>query len=199
MGTKTLLFLICICFSCNHPLEKNQSGKAESLKRPASNQKINSFPVCIETERKNAEHPEEPDIIASCIWKNIKFIRTGLADKYGRYSYFFEVYKILSNNKVLKINNSAIFNNLLPEIEKEINVQIAQQLTEMKKEEDEGIKECLLNIEQRSFTIDEMHLFLDQSGKMVFEVDLGLGSSCRPVNIIEIGIPLAKMEKYIGL
>ena len=67
----------------------------------------------------------------------------------------------------------------------------------MKQEEEEDIKDCLLRVESRSFSIDEMQLSFDQIGSMVFSVDLGLGSSCVPVNEMRVEIPTKQVQKYI--
>ena len=67
----------------------------------------------------------------------------------------------------------------------------------MKDEEDESTKECLSNIGPRKYTMDEMQIFFDQIGNVVFMVDLGLGSACFAVNEIEAKVPIEKIEKFI--
>ena len=135
MLLKKYLVLIAVLFSCNQPVQNNIPAQVDSLKPPVTKRAINAGLVCTETDIKNSDHPEDPDIVTSCTWGRFKFVKRGLADNKGRYSYEYNIYQILENNKELEVTNSGIFNELLPDLEKEINNQIAQQLKEMKDEE----------------------------------------------------------------
>ncbi|MBU3742958.1 MAG: hypothetical protein FGM61_00225 [Sediminibacterium sp.] len=197
MSVNKYSFLIALFFCCNQPIQNKIPAPVDSLKPPVTKRVINAGLVCTESENKNADHPEDPDIISICTWRGFKFVKRGVADFAGRYSYEYAVYQILGNNKELEVTNSGVFNELLPELEKEINNNVIKRLKELKSEDDESTKECLLNIEPRIYTMDEMQIFFDQIGNIVFKVDLGLGSACFAVTEIEVNVPIEKIEKFI--
>ena len=152
-------------------------------------------PVCSENEIKNPDQPEDPIIVRSCIWKGYNFMRTGSADNMGRYSWDYEVYQINEDKTEIISKNSAIFSINQLELENLINKKVSEELAELKK--DEANSECLLNFQLPIFKLDDMQVSFDGDQSIVFEVGLGLGWACRPVDVIYVKIPITQGEIYL--
>ncbi|MEI6583695.1 MAG: hypothetical protein WCO43_08905 [Chitinophagia bacterium] len=182
-------FLLFTIFSCN------QSTTPEKNNLANSQTKAKEFPICKNREFKNPDHPEDPNIVRTCIWRKYKFIKRGSADNMGRYSWDYEVFEILDNKKDSKIKNSDIFNSTQINLEKEINKKINDDLVEMKK--DEELKDCFSNFENRMYKLDEMEISFEQKGFIVFSVKFGLGSACMSVDGTEVQIPIKEIEKFV--
>jgi len=152
-------------------------------------------PVCSENEIKNPDQPEDPIIVRTCIWKGYKFMRTGSADNMGRYSWDYEVYRIMKDKTEISTKNSAIFSINLVELENFINKKVSEELAELKK--DEANSECLLNFQLPIFKLDELQVSFEGEDSIVFEVGLGLGSACRPVDVIYVKIPITQVAIFV--
>ena len=153
--------------------------------------------VCSENEIKNPDQPEDPIIVRTCIWKGYKFMRTGSADNMGRYSWDYEVYRIMKDKTEISTKNSAIFSINLVELENFINKKVSEELAELKKDEDEINLECLSNFQLPIFKLDDMQVSFEGEDSIVFEVGLGLGSACRPVDVIYVKIPITQVAIFV--
>ena len=185
-----LLLQLFSIFACNQPSTPEKNNLA------AINQnKAEDIPLCNVSEFKNPDHPEDPNIVRTCVWRKYKFIKRGSADNKGRYSWDYEVFQILDNQQDSKIQNSDIFNANQINLEKEINKKINNDLIEMKNEE--AIKDCFTNYENRFYKLDEMEISLEQKGFIVFGVKFGLGTACMSVDGTEVQIPIKDIEKFL--
>jgi hypothetical protein len=122
-------------------------------------------------------------------------MRTGSADNMGRYSWDYEVYRIKEDKTEISTKNSAIFSINQVELENFINKKVGEELAELKK--DEANSECLLNFQLPIFKLDDMQVSFDGDQSIVFEVGLGLGWACRPVDVIYVKIPITQGEIYL--
>jgi hypothetical protein len=154
-------------------------------------------PVCSENETKDPNQPEDPIIVRTCIWKGYKFMRTGSADNMRRYSWDYEVYRVMEDKIEISTKNSAVFSINQVELENLINKKVGEELAELKKDEDEVNLECLSNFQLPIFKLDDMQVSFDGDQSIVFEVGLGLGSACRPVDVIYVKIPITRVEIYL--
>ena len=184
-----LLFLMLSFFSCN----QTQTDEKNNLANYQNN--VGDIPLCKISESKNPDHPEDPNIVRTCIWRKYKFIKLGSADNKGRYSWDYEVFQILGNKQDSKIKNSDIFNANQNNLEIEINKKINQDLVEMKKNDD--IKDCFSNFENHFYKLDEMEISLEQKGFIVFGVKFGLGTACMSVDGTEVQMPIKEIEKFL--
>ena len=119
-------FLMIGIVACNQPSTNNID------KIPKDHTTIEK-PVCSENEIKNPDQPEDPIIVRTCIWKGYKFMRTGSADNMGRYSWDYEVYRIMKDKTEISTKNSAIFSINQVELENFINKKVSEELAELKK------------------------------------------------------------------
>lgn len=172
---------------------QNSTPKKDNLIK--SSTETNQNPLCSQAEVKKANQPDNPNIIQTCIWRGYKFVKTGNADYKGRYTWEYQVFKILDNNKEVNINNSDIFSVNQNVLLNEINNKINQNIEELKK--DELNTECFQNYENHIFTLDEMKINFFQKGFITFEVNFGLGGACMAVDGTEISIPMKEIEKYL--
>lgn len=188
---KSLLPLITLlfCFSC-------ENDKGSNEKQKFTKQKISKEippPSCSETEKKNPE-TGDPTIIQTCIWGNYKFITTGNPDFQGRYSYEYEVYKITDKNEI-KINNSDIFNSRINELEKLINYELAKEIRKYREDPDDS--DCLSQLGNPYFSINEMGITIIPGNKMEFRVTFGLGGACMNVDGASASFSLNQIKNYI--
>jgi hypothetical protein len=87
--------------------------------------------------------------------------------------------------------------HLEKEKENLINKKVSEEIAELKKDEDEVNLECLSNFQLPNFKLDDMQVSFDGDQSIVFEVGLGLGSACRPVDVIYVRIPITRVEIFL--
>jgi hypothetical protein len=95
----------------------------------------------------------------------------------------------------ISTKNSAIFSINQVELENFINKKVSEELAELKK--DEANSECLLNFQLPIFKLDELQVSFEGENSIVFEVGLGLGSACRPVDVIYVKIPITQVAIFV--
>ena len=181
-------FLIIGIVACNQSSTNNNDS---IQKHPITIEK----PVCTEIEIKDPEQPEDPNIVRTCIWKGYKFKHTGSADNMGRYTWDNEVYRIMENKTEIITKNSAVFSVNQGELENLINKKVSEELAELKKDEENS--ECLLNFQLPFFKLNDLQVSFDGNDSIVFEAGLGLGSACRPVDVIYVKIPITQVEIFL--
>jgi len=181
--------ILLFCFSCS-----NDSGHRKEKKLPTKRNKTEiQEPICAVTKKQN---PESTDsiIIRTCIWGKYKFITTGSPDYKGRYSYEYEVYRIV-DNKDIKVENNEIFNSKVHALEKMINIEIAKGLKEDRKYPDNA--ECLSEVGDPKFSINEMGISIDSKNRMKFSVTFGLGGACFNVDGASAKFSLKEIHDYL--
>lgn len=182
------IFIIIGIVACNQP---STNSHDTSLKQPITIEK----PVCTEIEIKDPEQPEDPNIVRTCIWKGYKFKHTGSADNMGRYSWDYEVYRIREDKTEIITKNSAVFSVNQGELENLINKKVSEELAELKKDEENS--ECLLNFQLPIFKLNDLQVSFEGDDSIVFAAGLGLGSACRPVDVIYVKIPITQVEIFL--
>ncbi len=183
------LIILLFFFSCTN--DKENKGKEK-----ASNKQIKTetqAPTCTVTEKQNPE-ATDPIIIQTCVWGQYKFITTGRPDYKGRYSYEYEVYRI-TNDKDIKVQNKDIFNSKVSDLEKLINAEIAKELKENRQYPDNA--ECLSDVGDPNFSINDMGITFDQKGRMKFNVTFGLGGACFNVDGASAKFSLKEINDYL--
>jgi hypothetical protein len=181
-------FLMIGIVACNQP----STNKIDKIQKDHT---TIEKPVCSENEIKDPDQPEDPIIVRTCIWKGYKFMRTGSADNMGRYSWDNEVYRIMEDKTEIITKNSAVFSVNQGELENLINKKVSEELAELKKDEENS--ECLLNFQLPIFKLNDLQVSFDGDQSIVFEVGLGLGSACRPVDVIYVRIPITRVEIFL--
>lgn len=181
-------FLIIGIVACNQSSTNNN----DSIQK---HQVTIEKPVCTEIEIKNPEQPEDPTIVRTCIWKGYKFKHTGSADNMGRYSWDNEVYRIMEDKTEIITKNSAVFSVNQGELENLINKKVSEELAELKKDEENS--ECLLNFQLPIFKLNDLQVSFEGDDSIVFAAGLGLGSACRPVDVIYVKIPINQVEIFL--
>ena len=181
-------FLIIGIVACNQSSTNNNDS---IQKHPITIEK----PVCTEIEIKDPEQPEDPNIVRTCIWKGYKFKHTGSADNMGRYSWDNEVYRIMEDKTEIITKNSAVFSVNQGELENLINKKVSEELAELKKDEENS--ECLLNFQLPIFKLNDLQVSFEGDDSIVFAAGLGLGSACRPVDVIYVKIPITQVERFL--
>jgi hypothetical protein len=113
----------------------------------------------------------------------------------GRYSWDYEVYRIMEDKTEISTKNSAIFSINQVELENLINKKVGEELAELKK--DEANSECLLNFQLPIFKVDELQVSFDGDDSIVFEAGLDMGWACRPLDVIYVKIPITQVEIFV--
>lgn len=93
------------------------------------------------------------------------------------------------------LKNSAIFNNKLPKLMRNLNVNFKKQFDENKAVED--YKDCLENITFANFTMDSLDMGIDQNKEFTFRAYFDVGMACLPVMYAWITLPYKDIKPYL--
>lgn len=193
--------LTCLLFvACKHNKDNSLTSKATII-HPT--EKANSLPisdslnevVCNEFEKRNPDPDSEDSILIQiCYWHNYKFVSTGHPDYKGRYSYEYQIFRMV-NKKAKTIKNSDIFNNNIVVLEKKINVLIAKS-----NEEDDSVIDnmsCLEGFDLPYFKMNQMGISFSDKKEIEFHVTFGLSDACMNVDGAIIDLPIEEVLPYL--
>jgi hypothetical protein len=133
-------------------------------------------------------------IIQSCTWGPYKFVTVGSPDFKGRYSYEYAIYRT-TDNKFKIVQNIDIFNSKVGDLEKLINSEIAKNLKEYRQDPDNV--ECLKDVGNPNFSINDMGITIDKNSSMKFNVSFGLGGACFNVDGASATFSLKDIGDYL--
>ena len=186
---KILQLIILLFFlSCSNDKSTQSNVKASKRKKTEIQEA-----TCTVTEKQNPDGTD-PIIIQTCIWGQYKFVKVGSPDYKGRYSYEYEVYRT-TDNKDIKVQNKDIFNSKFGDLEKLINSEITKELKENRQDPENA--ECLNDVGNPSFSINDMGITIDQKSRMEFNVSFGLGGACFNVDGASAKFSLKDISDYI--
>ena len=178
-----------MCLSCS-----NESGRSKEKKSSIQQNKSEfQAPTFIMSEKQNPDG-NDPIIIQTCNWGQYKFVTIGSPDDKGRYSYEYEVFNMV-NNEEIKVRNNDIFNSKIGTLEGKINRAIAKEINDNRKYPENS--ECLSEVGDPKFSIDEMGITIDRKNRMVFSVSLGLGGACFSVDAASANFSLNEIRNYL--
>jgi hypothetical protein len=181
--------ILLFFFSCSNDKTTKSNVKVSKNKKTEIQE-----PTCTVTEKKNPDNGTDPIIIQTCIWGQYKFVTVGSPDYKGRYSYEYEIYKT-TDNKDIKVQNKDIFNSKVGDLEKLINSEIAKELNENRQYPDNA--ECLNDVGNPNFSINDMGITIDKKGRMEFNVSFGLGGACFNVDGASAKFSLKDINVYL--
>lgn len=180
---------ILLCLSCSNEAERSKEKKVSSRNKKSAIQ----APTFKISEKQNPEG-NDPIIIQTCNWDQYKFVTIGSPDYKGRYSYEYEVFTMV-NNEEIKVQNSDIFNSKIGTLEGKINKAIAKEINDNRKYPDN--LECLSEVEDPKFSINDMGITIDEKNRMIFSVSLGLGGACFNVDGASANFSLNEIRNYL--
>lgn len=155
-----------------------------------SQNKIN----CIEKEQK-VLGSEDPVIIKTCTFKNYKSIKTGEADYKGRYSYTYNLFKVV-NGKNQPISNSQLFNDKKDQLLSIINTKIESFYNEISKDPENA--DCLPDMEYiMPYSFEKLNISFDNE-MIEFSYSFGLSSACMNLDGDIISFKIPEIEPYLA-
>ncbi|RNC85128.1 MAG: hypothetical protein ED556_11215 [Winogradskyella sp.] len=142
--------------------------------RPSSHE-INTTPICSETYVENSETIDSV-IIKECFYKNHLFKSVGIPDYKGRYSYEYQIFKIVGTDTT-KTKNSNFFKDKTKLIEELLNKKLKEDYNTDLKYPD--LKNCVKQINFRHFNLDEFGVTFMSKDIMAFHIDYkGVSGAC---------------------
>lgn len=128
---------------------------------------------CVQTERILPEW-DDPILVRICDFKDYRSIRTGRADRKGRYSYTYELFK-RSGKEWVRISGAELLKNDADGLEARVNRDLLKEYREQKA--DDRLKDCLRIDDPRFYRLEEMGIGFS-GNQLEIQVDHGRRSAC---------------------
>jgi hypothetical protein len=200
------IFAYLLLASCALMLSCNQATDKASVKQAAQNTSAPTTTIttvahqgnedsvsCDEFAKKNPMGSDSI-LIQICFWRQYKLVRTGTPDYKGRYSYEYQVFRMV-RGKAKTIKNSDIFNDKVAGLEQKLNALIAKSHQEDADQPDN--QDCLAGFELPYFKIDQIGMSFNDKQEMNFDVTFNVGDACMNVGGATATLPLAELKEYL--
>ena len=153
----------------------------------------NIQPSCLQTEKYN-EGMDDSIIIKTCFFKRYKSVSTGTPDYKGRYSWEYEMFRMM-NGRYMEVKNTEVFNDKQAQLMALINKKIHAEYK--KYTADPETKECLDGVDiTQQYAIDDLGIDFDNN-QFNFSVSLGLDGACYVVDITTVSFNFGEIQVYL--
>ena len=118
----------------------------------------------------------------------------GTPDNVGRYSYEYNLMKVVKNDTI-KIKNSELFSNKTKQLEDLINKELKKEHERLLKKPD--IQDCMSQIDFREYKLDEFGISFNYQGQLEFNIDYEIMSACTNVGGSQVVLNISEIKHHL--